>query len=524
MQIGITEIMPEQQEDILKGNGDYLGNASPLPSFALRDKSPDLYPKKNHMRLVKSCKDMIFLVFYVQEAVIVQYRRFGLALFLVVMISLMVMVCGVSAGDIPSGVTTQEVKAISHVPIGTHVVWRNGIGYYGTTTRLQDGSPVKLGDIAIDADYEYTLTFYNVGALGGTKYQTAVLTRQWVAQGPGELIITRQQELDEAYQKYLAANPKVVVPKPVAPEGELAYKPNPGSRPVFQPETVSDNLVFSGGPDGSFEGTNAKTGSRITLVVAADKKYVTHGPGIDCGELIIQDPEAVWRGWDLVEGDGTDVGARFSASTGQVEVLLPGAKEWKLAKPGMVLLAGTHIKTMEDSSAIISFGDVGPFVLKPESEVVIDTAPGPESKISLVAGNIWANVKKIVKDGSFEMEMNQAVCGIKGTTFVGEVKKDGTSTLKVIEGTVAFTAKADGRTVMVDGGSMVSAGQMGLGTPEKFDTVKENAVWEMVKASASSPSPTTAAGTAPTQKSSPFPLMGIGAVALIIGLAGKNRQ
>ena len=39
------------------------------------------------------------------------------------------------------------------------------------------------------------------------------------------------------------------------------------------------------------------------------------------------------------------------------------------------------------------------------------------------------------------MEMNQAVCGIKGTTFVAEVKKDGTSTLKVIEGTVGFTAK-----------------------------------------------------------------------------------
>jgi hypothetical protein len=443
-------------------------------------------------------------------------------LFLVVMISLMVMVCGVSAGDIPSGVTTQEVKAISHVPIGTHVVWRDGIGYYGTTTRLQDGSPVKLGDIAIDADYEYTLTFYNVGALGGTKYQTAVLTRRWEAQGPGELIITRQQELDEAYQKFLATNPKVVVPRPVAPEGELAYKPNPGSRPVFQPETILDNLVFSGGPDGSFEVTNAKTGSRITLVVSADKKSVIHGPGLECGELVIQDPEAVGRGWDLVEGDGTDVGARFSAFTGQVEVLLPGDKEWKLAKPGMVLLSGTHIKTMEDSSAIISFGDVGPFVLKPESEVVIDSPSLPESKLKLVAGNIWVNVKKIVTDGSFEIEMNQAVCGIKGTTFTGEVRKDGTSTLKVIEGTVSFTAKADGKTVMVDGGSMVSADQKGMGTPEKFDTVKETAVWDTVKAGASSPS--TATGTAPTQKSPSFAFMGLGAVVLIIGLAGKNRQ
>ena len=330
---------------------------------------------------------------------IMQFWCFGRYLLLGILISLVMP--GVYAGDIPSGVTIQEVTAISHVPIGTDIVWRDGIGYAGGTTRLQDGTPVKVGDIAVDADYEYKLTFYNVGALGGEKYKTAVFTRRWVAQGPGELIITRQQELDEAYEKFLATNPKVVVPKPVAPEGELAYKPNPGPRPEFQYEVISDNLVFSGGPDGSFEGTFAKSDKRIVLVITADKTTVTHGPEISSGEMIILDPEAVWRGWDLVEGDGVDVGARFSGFTGQVEVLIPGEKEWKLAKPGMVLLAGTHIKTQEDSSAIISFGDVGPFVLKPESEVVIDTEPGPESKISLSCGKYLGQCKKDSKRWKF---------------------------------------------------------------------------------------------------------------------------
>jgi hypothetical protein len=383
------------------------------------------------------------------------------------------------------------------------------------------GSTVVLGDNAIDDDDKYTLTLYDVGALGGTKYQAAVLTRQWVAQGPGELIITRQQELDEAYEKFLATNPKVVVPKPVAPEGELAYKPNPGSRPVFQSEVISDNLVFSGGPDGSFEGTFVKSDRRLVLVVTADKLSVTHGPEISSGEMMIQDPEAVWRGWDLVEGDGIDVGARFSGFTGQVEVLLPGEKEWKLAKQGTVLLAGTHIKTQEDSSAILSFGDMSTFVLKPESEVIIATLPEKESKLKLVAGNIWVNVKKMVKDGSMSMEMNQAVCGIKGTTFVGEVKKDGTSTLKVIEGSVEFTANADGKKVMVEGGTIVSADQKGLGTPAKFDVAAETASWDAVKARASAPSP-AAAGTAPTQKSPLSLFVVIGAIALLFGLL-KNR-
>ena len=124
--------------------------------------------------------------------IIVQFRCFGRYLLLGILLSLVMP--GVYAGDIPSGVTIQEVTAISHVPIGTHIVWRDGIGYAGGTTRLQDGTPVKVGDIAIDADYEYKLTFYNVGALGGEKYKTAVFTRRWVAQGPGELIITRQQD------------------------------------------------------------------------------------------------------------------------------------------------------------------------------------------------------------------------------------------------------------------------------------------------------------------------------------------
>jgi hypothetical protein len=439
----------------------------------------------------------------------------------------LVLVTGVCA-EIPKGATIQEVTAVSNVPIGTDVVWRDGAGYYGTTTRLQDGSPVKAGDIAVDADYQYTLTFWNAGALGGTQYQKAVLTRKWVARGPGELVITMQQDLDEKYQKYLATNPKVVVPPPQATPGQLEYKPNLGGKPVFDPEILSDNLIFTGGPDGTFEGTTA-SGAKITFWLIDEGKSVTHGPGMDSGVMELQkNPAFVWAGWVEMEDYGKDTGSRFSGMTGQVEILLPGAgpDDWKLAKLDSALPVGTHIRTQEDSSAILSFGDMSTFVLKPESEVIIDSPPGPESKLKLVAGNIWANLKKIAenRNGSYEIEMNQAVCGIKGTTFAGEVKKDGTSTLKVIEGSVEFTSKADGKKVTVEGGSMVSADQKGLGTPAKFDVAAETASWDAIKAQISSGSPAGSPAATPvqTQKSPSSLLVLFGAIAIVFGLAGRN--
>lgn len=229
--------------------------------------------------------------------------------------------------------------------------------------------------------------------------------------------------------------------------------------------------------------------------------------------------------------DPNDSGCRFSGMTGQVEVLFPGADDWKLAKLDTVIPIGTHIKTQEDSSAILSFSDMSTFVLKPESEVVADSPPGPESKLKLVAGNIWANIKKMVLDGSMSIEMNQAVCGIKGTTFVCEGKNNGISTLKVIEGKVEFTAKADGKRIMVEGGYMVSADQKGLGILEKFDTAKETELMKQIESAIAAGSTPPNSWKAPTTPSSAsacwtgrFTGLDISGYAMEINLVEKNGR
>ncbi|MEM4347262.1 MAG: FecR family protein [Candidatus Altiarchaeota archaeon] len=165
-----------------------------------------------------------------------------------------------------------------------------------------------------------------------------------------------------------------------------------------------------------------------------------------------------------------DSGVRVAGMTGQCDIEIDGVR--RPLKMDDVIPVDAHIITEEDSKIILAFTDMSTFVVEPESHIVISAPAEKESKLKLVAGNIWANIKKMIKDGTMEVEMNQAVAGIKGTTFVCE-EKDGKSTLKVFEGVVDFKSKASSETVQVKGGEKVVADNKGLSPVEKFDTFEE---------------------------------------------------
>ena len=130
------------------------------------------------------------------------------------------------------------------------------------------------------------------------------------------------------------------------------------------------------------------------------------------------------------------------------------------------------------------------------------------SKIKLIAGTIWGNFKRMLKDQPLEVDMSQAVAGIKGTTFV--VSDTGsTSSLKVIEGTVAFTSTATGQAVSVSAGQTVTADKVGLSAVTSFDVTAESADWAKLGAGA----PTTAPGAGAVAGEGGVP------VALLAGLA-----
>jgi len=176
--------------------------------------------------------------------------------------------------------------------------------------------------------------------------------------------------------------------------------------------------------------------------------------------------------------DLKDSGARFSSLNGEVEIYHDGPPKSrrKFVKLNAVIYVGDHIVTGSDSTAIIGFADLSTYLMKPESEIVVTTPPERESKIKLVAGNIWLNIKKMIKDGTMEVEMSQAVTGIKGTKLILE-SNDDYSTVKVTEGTVELTSKG-GESVWLSAGETATVTIEGIGPVRKFSVAAETALWQ----------------------------------------------
>ena len=174
-----------------------------------------------------------------------------------------------------------------------------------------------------------------------------------------------------------------------------------------------------------------------------------------------------------------DSGARFSDLSGEIDVR-PQANEedWKIAKLEMVLNVDDHVKTAEKSTAIISFADMTTFVMKPQSEIILSSSAAKDTQVKLLSGNLWVNVKKMMKDGSMDIEMSQAVAGIKGTNITcGSPNRD-EDHIQVLRGLADVLIKESQQRILVSEGEelVVKKGQ----PPEKvqFDPQKVNDEWK----------------------------------------------
>jgi hypothetical protein len=103
-----------------------------------------------------------------------------------------------------------------------------------------------------------------------------------------------------------------------------------------------------------------------------------------------------------------DSGARFSDISGKVEMRPHNDEEaWTSAKLNSVLMVDMHIKTGDNGHVILSFADGTTFELKPNSEIVLSSASIKDSNLKMLYGNLMLNVKKMLKDGTMQVEMSQ---------------------------------------------------------------------------------------------------------------------
>lgn len=390
------------------------------------------------------------------------------------------------AQEVPFEVIKTKMTAIRTVPMETEVIVIDGEAVdpssdyldgkcWGETHEGEYDHRIKVPVTGI----RYTLTFWNVGAMGGEKgfifksnYSDAKLTISYIT---GQAY--KKESTGEGLGDWQIQEKKEV------------------STPRIN--SMSYNLYFSGGPFGQFvlnekgmsayEVGNVSIGESIplgnfgvtkTLVYTHDATLKIQGDGFEKWMEIISSNDSDCSD---PKNSKTDSNIRFSDYQGEVMVRpCIDQDAWYGAELDMVLHVEDHIKTGEDSTAVLTLEDMTTFKMKPESEIVLTQPSKRESKIRLVLGRIKANVKKMLKDGTMEVEMSQAVCGIKGTTFIAE--ETGTeSTLKVIEGTVEFTRKSTGKKEMISSGESITATSDGLQEKTSFEIENENKQWDLIQ-------------------------------------------
>ncbi|GAB4267957.1 MAG: hypothetical protein Kow0029_02890 [Candidatus Rifleibacteriota bacterium] len=177
-----------------------------------------------------------------------------------------------------------------------------------------------------------------------------------------------------------------------------------------------------------------------------------------------------------------DSGVRFSDLSGEVLVRPDEDRlAWELADLDMILYVMDHIKTGRDASAILSLADMTTFVMKPESEIILNTESEKENKIELLAGKVWVNVKKMVKDGSMSVKMSQAVAGIKGTNITCSSNEDGSENrVKVLRGEARVMILETREEIPVGQGEELVIKKGGKSEKQEIDIEEEQKNWEEI--------------------------------------------
>jgi len=283
------------------------------------------------------------------------------------------------------------------------------------------------------------------------------------------------------------------------------------------------NGFFSGGPNG--HAIFGEGSGLITLQLVDGKKF-TYAQGGVSAEFAVTDP-SIFDHWDEVDEDEeryepeeydpnaplTDSRARATDIDGQVEIACPPDFEaWDVLKPGRVIYNHCRLKTGEESTLKISFGNMSTFVMRPETEIIINETNKEKSNFQLLFGSFWANVKKMAKGEEFRCRGSQAVAGIKGTTFVMEETGKAT-TLKVIEGDVEFTDKANGKMEAVRTGEVLTADEKGLGEKTTFDIQSEEKKWNALVPISEESVPSK---TVSNEKNYPWWVIGLGIASIIV--------
>jgi hypothetical protein len=119
--------------------------------------------------------------------------------------------------------------------------------------------------------------------------------------------------------------------------------------------------------------------------------------------------------------------------------------QWIEVGPRSVILEGDHIETAPGAKLEITLADKSVLRLDGGSSFTLKTASlgeGTQVTGKLTLGRLWAKVASVLGGSShFDIEMQNAVAGVRGTTFRVDAHRDDSALVRVYAGAVAVASK-----------------------------------------------------------------------------------
>lgn len=142
--------------------------------------------------------------------------------------------------------------------------------------------------------------------------------------------------------------------------------------------------------------------------------------------------------------------------------------EWEYLHPNSRIYYGDTIKTHPDSGVVLSFTDMSTFLIKENTMIMLPDEPEAASAMKILAGNVWVNIQKMIHGGEFNVELQDAVAGARGTTFAVE-QKDDSSIVYLFTSSMDVTSKTTGEKVILKPGEAAEVDNEGNITVKTFD-------------------------------------------------------
>ncbi|AMC11517.1 hypothetical protein Lupro_09665 [Lutibacter profundi] len=136
-----------------------------------------------------------------------------------------------------------------------------------------------------------------------------------------------------------------------------------------------------------------------------------------------------------------------------------------------VINSNVRIKTGADSFAQIEYPDHTKIKLSPNTEIILEG-----NNIFINDGSAWFKVEK-QKNGGLIIKTPTCIIGIRGTEFVVKVSKDGSSSLRLIEGQIELSDKYKINTITMNKGMEVNVAKNSSTLITKIFRLTENDKW-----------------------------------------------